>query len=176
MKITTNSTKENEYAWFIAIPKRQEFIQPFFHFGERVKFCQGKGTDLDWETGRISGMQFTEEQQWLYNIALDNTSSLLPYGIQEVVAREADLKLVKDSYAIREQLQPERPWLLTAEAALNLGITATQLRKLRLNGLFKRGYHYRDISVPNSGLPRWQWHVERCSKAIEGSSKKRLAQ
>jgi hypothetical protein len=174
MRNSITSIKQNEQAWFIAVPKRQEFTQPAFHFGERVKFCQGQGYDRVWETGRILGMQFVESEQWLYSISLDNEALLFPDGVQRVTAREDELKLVKDSNAIRDQLQPERQWLLTAEAALQLGITATQLRKLRLNGLFKSGHHCRDISVPNSGLPRWQWHVERCSKAIEASGKKRL--
>ncbi|MBM0745161.1 hypothetical protein JOY44_27170 (plasmid) [Phormidium sp. CLA17] len=54
-----------------------------------------------------------------------------------------------------------------------LGITNNQLRKLRLNGLFKQGFHYRDTSIPNSGLPRWQWHVERCTQALESPLERR---
>ncbi|HEY9877808.1 MAG TPA: hypothetical protein V6D29_05095 [Leptolyngbyaceae cyanobacterium] len=175
MKASINSVQEHEHAWIIAVPKRQEFTQPSFHFGERVKFCQGQGSDRTWETGRITGMHFVEEAQWLYSVLLDDTSALVSCGVQEVTAAATELKLVQDSYTIRAQLQSQSLWLLTAEAALQLGLTASQLRKLRLNGLFKRGHHYRDISVPNSGLPRWQWHVERCNKAIENSGKRRFA-
>jgi hypothetical protein len=175
MKDSINRVQEHEHAWIIAVPKRQEFTQPTFHFGERVKFCQGQGSDRTWETGRITGMHFVEGEQWLYSVLLDPTSALVSCGVQAVTARAIELKLVQDSSTIRAQLHPQQPWLLTAEAALHLNLTATQLRKLRLNGLFKSGHHYRDISVPNSGLPRWQWHVERCSKALEVSGKRRLA-
>lgn len=168
-----NSIEKHDHAWFVAVPKQQEFIQPSFHFGERIKFCQGQGSDRVWETGRIMGMQFVEGQQWLYKVTLDDTSLLILHGVQEITAREDELKLVKDSYTIRDHLTPERQWFLTSEAALQLGITATQLRKLRINGLFKSGHHYRDISVPNSGLPRWQWHVGRCSKALKISGRQR---
>lgn len=174
MSNSINSTMDHEHAWFVAVPKRQEFTQPSFHFGERVKFYQGQGHERTWETGRITGMQFVEGQQWTYNVILDNTSSLITCGVQALTAREDELKLVKDSYAIRDQLQPERPWLLTGKAALQLGITATQLRKLRLNGLFKSGHHYRDISIPGSGLSRWQWHVGRCAQALQVPPEKRL--
>lgn len=175
MKDLINSVQDHEHAWIIAVPKRQEFTQPSFHFGERVKFCQGQGIDRTWETGRITGMHFVEGEEWLYSVLLDNTSELVLCGVQEVTARAVELKLVQDSCTIRTQLQPQKQWLLTAEAASQLGITAAQLRKLRLNGLFKSGHHYRDISVPNSGLPRWQWHVERCNKALEASGKRRFA-
>jgi hypothetical protein len=161
-----------DYAWFIAVPKRYEFTEPTFHFGERVKFCQKQGSERNWETGRIIGMRFVEE--WLYNILLDHTSTSSACEIQELTAKAVELKLVPDACSVREQLHPQKQWLLTAEAALQLNLTATQLRKLRLNGLFRSGYHVRDISVPNSGLPRWQWHVERCGKAIEASGKRRL--
>ena len=174
MKDSINHVQEHEYAWMIAVPKRQEFTQPAFHFGERVKFCQGQGSDRTWETGRITGMHFAEEEQWLYSVLLDSTSAFVACGVQAVTARAAELKLVNDSYAIREQLQPQKQWLLTADAASQLNLTATQLRKLRLKGLFRSGYHYRDISVPDSGLPRWQWHIERCHKALETSGKRRL--
>ncbi|MBD1871229.1 DNA-binding protein [Cyanobacteria bacterium FACHB-471] len=70
-------------------------------------------------------------------------------------------------------MQGEPEWFFTEPAAFKLGISAEQLRKLRRKGLFKNGHHYRDISVPGSGLPRWQWHVERCVKALEIPPEKR---
>jgi hypothetical protein len=173
MRDLINTVKEYGHVWIIAVPQRQEFTEPSFHFGERVKFYQGEGSDPPWETGRITGMHF-EGEQWFYKVILDNISALASCEVQGVTAGEVELKLVKDSCAIRDQLQPQKQWLPTAEAAFQLSITATQLRKLRLNGLFRNGYHYRDISVPNSGLPRWQWHIERCSKALEASGKRRL--
>lgn len=165
------SIPKSDIAWFVAVPSRQEFTQPQFNFGERVKFCQEQGRKQNWETGCITGMKF-DSQAWTYSIVLDSDSSLVSCGVQELMAHETELQLVLDACAIRQQIQKDQAWFFTVEAAAKLGITAEQLRKLRLNGLFKQGHHYRDTSVPNSGLPRWQWHVDRCHKALETSSRK----
>lgn len=163
----------HDAAWLITIPKRSEFSEPAFHFGERVKFCPGKEGDRTWETGRIVGMKASEQEQWIYHIELDSDSPLYACGIQELSAKQNEVSLVKDSCSVRNQVQATRAWFPTAEAAALLGITNNQLRKLRLNGLFKQGFHYRDTSIPNSGLPRWQWHVERCTQALESPLQRR---
>lgn len=160
-------------AWLITVPKRSEFSEPDFHFGERVKFCPGQGKNCSWETCRIIGIKVSGQDKWIYQIELDDDSPLYACGIQELSAKQSELSLVKDSYSVRNQFQATREWFLTAEAAALLGITSNQLRKLRLNGMFKNGYHYRDTSIPNSGLPRWQWHVERCTQALESPSERR---
>ncbi|MCY7276624.1 MAG: hypothetical protein LH702_23540, partial [Phormidesmis sp. CAN_BIN44] len=116
---------------------------------------------------------FTPAQQWQYEIHLDVESSLPSQEDGEVTIPETDLKLVPDSQSIRPQLRTEPDWRLTQEEAQALGVSAEQLRKLRRRGLFKSGYHYRDISVPGSGKSRWQWHVVRCGKALEVPSDKR---
>ena len=162
-----------DYAWLVIVPKRAEFSEPLFHFGERVKFCQGQGSDRSWETGRIVGMKLTDFDQWVYSIALDKESSLQACGVQEITAKQSELKLVQDSCSLRNHLQFQQEWFHTKEAATTLGISAEQLRKLRLNGLFKSGYHYRDTSISGSARPHWQWHVERCSKALEVPPEKR---
>lgn len=164
----------HDVAWLITVPKRNEFSEPAFHFGERVKVSPGKGNARSWDTGRIIGMKVSEQDKWIYNIKLDSDSPLYVCGVQELSAKQNELSLVKDSYSVRSQVQATREWFPTAEAAAMLGITNNQLRKLRLNGLFKNGFHYRDTSVPNSGLPRWQWHVERCGKALEVAPENRV--
>ena len=55
----------HDLAWLIIVPKRVEFSQPSFHFGERVKFCQGQGKDRSWETGRIIGIKFSQQETWM---------------------------------------------------------------------------------------------------------------
>ena len=162
----------SDLAWFVAIPNRKEFTQPQFNFGERVKFCQEPGRGQNWETGYVIGLKF-DSGQWVYSIVLDSDSPLTSCGVCELTAKEPELQLVYDSRAIRQQLQVEQAWAFTAETAAKLGITPEQLRKLRLNGLFKQGHHYRDTSIPGSGLPRWQWHVERCGKALEAPAERR---
>ncbi|MCY7277542.1 MAG: hypothetical protein LH702_28350 [Phormidesmis sp. CAN_BIN44] len=166
-------THDVDQAWLVVVPKRQEFTQPQFHFGERVKWIDEEKGHGFHRTGRILGMTFTPAQQWQYEIHLDVESSLPSQEDGEVTITEALLKLVPDSQSIRPQLRPEPDWRLTQEAAQALGVSAEQLRKLRRRGLFKSGYHYRDISVPGSGKSRWQWHVVRCGKALEVPSEKR---
>ncbi|WP_242024436.1 hypothetical protein [Trichocoleus sp. FACHB-591] len=165
---------EQDHAWLIAIPKRDEFTQPQFHFGERVKWS-GEDTQGVWsrKTGRIIGLKFTHNFQWYYSIQFDAEFLPLEAIAEEVWIAESELKLVPDSASIRQQLKPESEWLMTQAAAQVLGISAEQLRKLRRRHLFRVGYHYRDTSVPGSGLPRWQWHVERCSKALAMPPEKR---
>ena len=166
-------THDSDLAWFIGVPKCQEFTQPQFHFGERVKWTHEADGHRFYRTGRIFGMTFTPAQQWQYEIHLDVESSLSSQEEGEVTIPETALKLVPDSQSIRPQLRPEPDWRLTQDAAQTLGVSAEQLRKLRRKGLFKSGYHYRDISVPGSGKSRWQWHVIRCGKALEVPSERR---
>lgn len=148
-------------AWLVAVPKRQEFTKPAFHFGERVKWRGYQQAPLPYRTGRIIGMRFVVDVGWHYTLEIDDDRA------QTVVDQiEPALTLVQDDASVRPQLESQSVWLMTADAAAELGISAEQLRKLRRRGLFKVGYHYRDTSVPGSGLPRWQWHRDRCAKAL----------
>ena len=173
MSVELSDFLTHDLAWLVIVPKRVEFGQPAFHFGERVKFCQGQGKDRSWETGRIIGMKCAQFDLWTYFIALDETNSLSACGVEEITAKEAELKLVRDSASIRERVQFNQQWFHTPQAAAMLGVSEEQLRKLRRNGLFKSSYHYRDTSIPGAGRPYWQWHVDRCSKELETASAKR---
>jgi len=167
-------TQDQDYAWLLGIPKRQEFTQPKFHFGERVKWgTEATSGTWNWQTGRIIGLSFTANRLWTYLIDLDQNGQAADTESNEQSLEEQSLQLVKDSASLRNQLKPESEWLLTQQAAERLGLSATQLRKLRRKGLFKAGHHYRDTSVPGSGLPRWQWHLERCGKALEVAPERR---
>jgi len=159
-------THDSGPAWFVGVPKCQEFTQPQFHFSERVKWNHEANDHRFYRTGRILGMKFAQTQQWQYEVYLDVESSLTSEGEREVTITEAALTLIPDSASIRLQLQPEPDWRQTRVAAQKLGVSSEQLRKLRRKGLFKSGYHYRDISVPGSGKSRWQWHLTRCSQAL----------
>jgi hypothetical protein len=166
-----------DIAWLIAVPKRAEFSEPLFHYGERVKFsCVDENGRREWETGRIIGMKFSNGERWMCNVELDTSSPIVALGVTEVSVPSTELKLVHDLASVRTQLQSylQQQWFHTAEAASILGISASQLRKLRLNGMFKSSFHYRDTSIPGSGRPCWQWHVERCQKALSVAPEKRL--
>lgn len=167
-------SSEQDYAWLIVVPKRQEFTQPKFHFGERVKWCtEAKSSSWGCQTGRIIGIHFIASHGWTYLINLDQEGQAPDTASGEQSIAEPFLQLVQDSASLRRQLKPAADWLLTNQAAARLGLSPEQLRKLRRKGLFKPGHHCRDSSVPGSGLPRWQWHVERCSQALESPSAKR---
>jgi hypothetical protein len=60
----------------------------------------------------------------------------------------------------------KKDWIDTDQAAFQLGITRRQLLKLRLQGVFKAGKHYRKKN-PIAYRPTYVWHVERCSKILE---------
>jgi hypothetical protein len=170
----SNLLLKGDYAWLIAVPKRQEFTQPTFHLGERVKWS-GESPQGHWccQTGRIMGLTFTSDQQWHYDIQIDPMTSDTEVVFERVWLAAIDLKLLQDAASVRRQLQPASEWMATQAAAATLGLSPAQLRKLRRKQLFKVGYHYRDTSVPGSGLPRWQWHVARCGKALEIPPEKR---
>ena len=172
---TTGATLSDEIAWFISVPKQAGFTQPPFHFGERVKWWISVEGVQHWLTGQIRGGWFDdEEHSWEYCIKLDSHQNI-GVELEEVVFLwESELKKVEDSLPTASFPQHKSDWLMTCEAAKILGISPVQLRKLRLKGLFQSGHHYRDTSVPGSGKPRWQWHVERCALALEVPPEKRL--
>jgi hypothetical protein len=64
-------------------------------------------------------------------------------------------------------------WADTRAAADFLGITPRQLRKLRKDGLFKLGKHYRITTSPMAAKPNYLWHCERCGAALEIPMEKR---
>lgn len=167
-------SKEQDYAWLVAIPRRQEFTEPKFHFGERVKWC-GEDSNSIWccQTGRIMGMQFSPSPGWQYGVVWDSDGIQSTTGSDATYFAEFHLTLIKDSASVRQHLKGETEWLNTQQAADCLGISAEQLRKLRRRGWLKVGHHCRDTSVPGSGLSRWQWHVGRCSKALDTPPEKR---
>ncbi|MEP0917014.1 hypothetical protein NC981_09295 [Leptolyngbya sp. DQ-M1] len=66
-----------------------------------------------------------------------------------------------------------KTWYFTNEAAIALDLTANKLRHLNRSGLFKMGYHVRIASPNGVKIPRYQFHVERCSKQLETSPEKR---
>lgn len=171
MTNTQTPVFEQENAWFVLVPKRQEFPEPIFHFGERVKWIKKSETgQRSYQSGHILGMSCQDGETWHYAIYLDDISEADPVLTS---LRADELKLVKDSRSIRNQLAPTSLWQMTEPAAAYLGVSAEQLRKLRRNGLFRAGFHYRDTSIPGSGKPRWQWHVERCAQALAVPPEKR---
>lgn len=70
-------------------------------------------------------------------------------------------------------MMTEKQWFLTNEAAIALDLPAEKLRELNRSGMFKMGYHIRDISAPNSQRPTFQFHVKRCEQQLNTPPEKR---
>lgn len=67
----------------------------------------------------------------------------------------------------------EKTWYVTKEAAIALDLSAKKLRELYRSGMFKAGFHYRDVSKPNSKRPTLQFHVNRCQEQLNTPPEKR---
>lgn len=151
--------------WYVAVPANGGFIEPQFHFGERVRWSLEEQGNLYQLTGRIVGMWFYDNY-WNYDINLD-LAQIGEIELEECVTlQDIDLNLVNDECALRDQLDPLCEWLPTKRAAKRLGLLPEQLRHLRQQGKFTEGYHCRDASIPGSRKPLWQWHIGRCNEAL----------
>jgi hypothetical protein len=63
--------------------------------------------------------------------------------------------------------------MFTSDAAIALDLPAEKLRELNRSGMFKMGYHVRDVSGVNSGRPTLQFHIERCEQVLNTPPEKR---
>jgi hypothetical protein len=67
----------------------------------------------------------------------------------------------------------QKTWYFTNEAAIALDLPAKKLRELYRAGMFKAGFHYRDVAPPKSKRPTLQFHVIRCSEQLNTPPEKR---
>jgi hypothetical protein len=67
----------------------------------------------------------------------------------------------------------EKTWHFTNDAANLLDLQAEKLRELYRSGMFKMGYHVRDVSPNGSKRSTLQFHVKRCSQQLETPPEKR---
>lgn len=74
---------------------------------------------------------------------------------------------------LKTKSQQTSCWVDSKTAAQALGISPRHLRKLRSQGLFKLGKHYRIPSSPSAARPTYLWHIERCGHALEIPMEKR---
>lgn len=64
-------------------------------------------------------------------------------------------------------------WLSTKDAVKALDLPRHRLLRLRQDGLFQLGKHYRVISYRNAKRPTYQWHINNCLKALNTPLEKR---
>ena len=67
----------------------------------------------------------------------------------------------------------EKQWFMTNDAAIALDLPAEKLRELYRSGMFKVGFHYRDISPIGSKRPTLQFHVKRVEEVLNTPPEKR---
>ena len=67
----------------------------------------------------------------------------------------------------------EKTWFYTNDAAIALDLPAGKLRELNRSGMFKMGYHVRDVSPNGSGRSTLQFHVNRCQEQLNLPPEKR---
>lgn len=66
-----------------------------------------------------------------------------------------------------------KTWYFTNEAAIALDLPAEKLRELYRSGMFKMGYHVRDVSPNGSKRPTLQFHVNRCQEQLNTPPERR---
>ena len=64
------------------------------------------------------------------------------------------------------------PWITTAQAAAQLGITRETMRKLRHRGVFKPGRDFRRWSCMDRGP--LQWHAENIELSLTSWSRRNI--
>ena len=57
-------------------------------------------------------------------------------------------------------------WISTSDAATLLGISRGHLLKLKADGTFKRGKHFRDIRRTNAARATYKWHLPNIEKTL----------
>lgn len=63
--------------------------------------------------------------------------------------------------------QPQRQWHDTDPAYSLLGLDyPDQLRDLVRSGIMRIGIEVRDVRSPNSQIPRYQFHIEKCEARL----------
>ncbi|MEP0919407.1 hypothetical protein NC981_21490 [Leptolyngbya sp. DQ-M1] len=59
-----------------------------------------------------------------------------------------------------------KTWLFTSDAAISLDLPAEKLRELYRSGMFKMGYHVRDVAPNGSRRATLQFHIDRCQEQL----------
>jgi hypothetical protein len=97
------------------------------------------------------------------------SSSQLKQTIREVLA-----EMLGITNTPQPQTQPNREWYDTDPAYQLLGLKdAEQLREAVRSGLFRVGHEVRDRRKPQSKLPRYQFHIEKCNKRLSERPERR---
>ncbi|WP_190872042.1 hypothetical protein [Aulosira sp. FACHB-615] len=85
-------------------------------------------------------------------------------------------QILAEMLGVQSTPQPQRQWYDTDPAYSLLGLDySDQLRDLVRSGILRIGIEVRDVRSPNSQIPRYQFHLEKCeSRLLTPPEKRRI--
>ncbi|MEH1790351.1 hypothetical protein [Nostoc sp.] len=91
--------------------------------------------------------------------AYKTTERLIP----ESQLRDVIKEILAEMLGVTAVAQTNRQWYDTEQAYSLLGLNlADQLRDMVRSGLLRIGHEVRDVRSPDSQIPRYQFHIEKC--------------
>ncbi len=94
--------------------------------------------------------------------------------IPESQLREAIKKILAEMLGVNATDQSQRQWYDTEQAYSMLGLNSVkQLREMVRSGILRVGHEVRDVRSPNSAVPRYQFHIEKCEARLALPPEKR---
>lgn len=111
------------------------------------------------------------EQPGAYKI----TERLIPESQIEALVSKLVKEILAEMLGVNATAaQPNRQWYDTENAYFPLGLnSAEQLREMTRNGMLRIGYEVRDVRSPDSQIPRYQFHLEKCEARLSLPPEKR---
>jgi hypothetical protein len=95
---------------------------------------------------------------------------LIPESQLKAAIKEA----LAEMLGVQTTIQPQRQWYDTDPAYSHLDLdSAEQLREMTRSGMLRIGIEVRDVRSPNSQLPRYQFHLEKCEARLLQRPEKR---
>lgn len=83
-------------------------------------------------------------------------------------------QVLAEMLGVQSTAQPQRQWYDTDPAYSLLGLDyPDQLRDLVRSGILRIGIEVRDVRSPNSQIPRYQFHLEKCEARLLTPPEKR---
>lgn len=87
--------------------------------------------------------------------------------IPESQLRDAIKKILAEMLGVNQSADSRRQWYDTEQAYSLLGLNSVkQLREMVRSGILRIGHEVRDVRSPDSQIPRYQFHVERCDARL----------
>ncbi|MCC5636369.1 hypothetical protein LC593_10955 [Nostoc sp. CHAB 5844] len=97
---------------------------------------------------------------------------LIPESQLDQIVEEKVKKILAQMLGV--QSTTNRQWYDTDPAYSLLGFdSAEQLRIMLRDGILRIGHEVRDVRSPNSQIPRYQFHVEKCEARLNLPPEKR---